>query len=432
MGLIDFVLGRRAGATASPSRVRQTLVRGRWYRVFSRVSESFIQAARAGAEPGQSPQVAAQDAVSSALTTVGFDVRTSTEDPFKLGTWTSIARWSLGNSATKDPPEVTIFQVQEVEAPPDVLPRVSPEETGLDAGMTPGMVAVVRHAMENEHDPRRLDGMARSFDVDYPVSAAVLRNKARIEGYARVNNARVCGRFGSGPNQAYFGAILHEMGEAPRYVLSELERAVSGPALGYRARGGFHEHAPVLAVTDGLLSPDEESEIAFSPSMLRNVDAEPRDLVLGFGETCRALSHDPELANDPGALAQALAPCDVAFRPEVVALAAAAFMPLGAGFGLVRPEISVACLPEGPRPVPRSALQLAHALERPEGSLVDMPRELSGEMKDLRAAAAQGDPEATRALYEVKRARRLLDRQAWVDHVERTQRAERAQARRNG
>lgn len=430
MSFLDRLLDRRPNS-ATPSRMRDALVRGRWYRVFSRVDERFVQDARASAEPGQSPQVAAQDAVSSALTTVGFDVRTSTEDPFKLGTWTSIARWSIGSGVAKDPPGVAIFQVQAVEDPPDVVPRVSPDETGLDAGMTPGLVSVVRHALENEHDPRRIDGMARSFDVDYPVSAAVLRNKARVEGYARVNNARVCGRYGSGPNQAYFGAVLHDMGEEARFTLAELERSVSGPALGFRARGGFREHAPVLAVTDGFLGPDEDGEIAFDASLVRQIDADPRDIVLGFGETCRVLSIEPDLASDPNALAAALADCDVRFTPQVVGLAAAAFLPLGAGLSLVRPEVSVPCLPEGPRPVPRGALQLAHALERPEGSLVDMPRELSKEMRELRAAGAAGDPEAVRALYETKRARRLLDRQAWVDHVERTQKAETKQARRS-
>lgn len=377
-------------------------VRGSACRVSLDVDPRWVQTARSSAGAG-SGQDRAQRAVAAALSKMGAgEVLLVTQDPTSERIWSAITSRSPSRAA--GPVRVTLTEA--VDHPGAAPRRFS--DVSLDHGLTQDDADAIGRALSTESDPKRLEGLARSFDQDFPVAASALRCKSRLETLARIQN-RV--------------RRIHETTPLPIGA-----RALSG-ALGRIARsvgapGSFALYDPVFAsaaqaMPDRAVERGKRSTIA--RMLMQRTTSDASRVADGFGFACAELSARPELCGlAPSKLSEA-----TRVEPLPAALALASCQPEGPGLLLVDAETSRRVLAHGPRPVSHGALQMAHAMMRPEGSLVDSPRTLSKDLGELERGARRGDPQALRARAEVGRARRLLDRQSWIGWYKRQAAAER-------
>lgn len=370
------------------------------HRVTLDVDPSWAESARTRPDGvASSGQARAERALSRELAGMGAgEVFLVTQDPSSPThrVWSALTARSP-RSSSRGP--VRVVSVEDVEAPGPV-PTLFRSES-LDHGLTRDDAAAIGRAVATENDPKRLEGLARSYDCDFPVAASVLRCKSRLETLARIHNAPV-GR----------AKIAGRTSPVPRGARA-LVGALSAAARELGAPGAFASYDAVFAEMPAVF-PDKGAEqgkrAAIGQMLLRRATLEPVGLADGFGFGCAQLSSRPELCKlPPSALGEA-----TKIGEESAALALSAARPEGPGLMLVDPAISRVVLAHGPRPVSRGALQMAHAMMRPEGSLVDSPRSLSKDLRELGAAANRGDAMALKARAEVERARRLLDRQNWI------------------
>lgn len=422
MGIFSEAL-QALGFSKSPSAVANdaaqgVLTPGHFYRVWATVDEKYVTGIY-DAAPESFGQTAVQEQLALDLVALGFShALLVTQDPSDAMVWTFLASWQptspglLTPTANAGPIHFTRFDA--VETPQRTSPAV--DVPSLDAGLSQDDLYVLHDSLCHDNDPKRLAGLARCFDEDFPLAGALLRNKARLEDLSRRVNletgpARVEGRENgsfllSPPAEAVLEAVQESVRDLPG-VAEQTEESYADvfQTLAWTPPAEAHAHGQ-----DALFR--VEPELAQIPEAERAV---------AFGKLITLLSRTPSLArvDKVSGLVE-----KTGLPRSLVAAAVAAAQDLGHGIALFDPEAVRALRPTGPRPVSHGALKMAHAVLRPEGSLAAAPMELSSVLTDLEKSVKEGDPMAIKADEALKRARRLLDRQNWTAWTRRYRAAE--------
>ena len=82
-------------------------------------------------------------------------------------------------------------------------------------------------------------------------------------------------------------------------------------------------------------------------------------------------------------------------------------------------------LPDGPKPVSPSALLLVDASTRPGRSVTDDTEAAKARVLQITDGAKRGDPDAVRALDELRRAQQAVNRQKWTESLARIEQGQR-------
>ena len=85
-------------------------------------------------------------------------------------------------------------------------------------------------------------------------------------------------------------------------------------------------------------------------------------------------------------------------------------------------------LPDGPKPVSPSALLLVDASTRPGRSVTDDTEAAKARVLQITDGAKRGDPDAVRALDELRRAQQAVNRQKWTESLARIEQGQRDSA----
>jgi hypothetical protein len=391
------------------------LLRGHFYRVWAKVDELYVNHVYESAPPPLG-QTTVQEQLANDLSALGFaHAALVVQDPSDPEVWTFLARW-MGTESAKPPSEagpIRFTRFDPVEEPAPLSPRV--DVPSLDVGLTEDNLYGIRYALAHDDDPKRLAGLARSFDEDFPIAASLLRNKARLEDLNRCVNRE------TGPVRVAerSNGTLSPLSSTDHSTLDTLKAAAHDVDAG--------EHLDIYANvfnTLGWTAPEHAVEhgqgllFTLEPQLAGLPAAEREE---GFGKIVTLLSRTPSLAtvkNIPSLVEKTGLPT------ALVAAGVATVAHHGHGLVTLDPEIVRAMQPQGPRPVSVGALKMAFAVLRPEGSLAAAPTELGDVLSDLHKAVRSGDAFAIKADESLKRARRSLDRQNWVAWYKRYHAAE--------
>jgi len=396
---------------------RGILTPGRFYRVTAKVDELYVNHVYESA-PLTLGQITVQEQLAIDLAKVGFDhALLVVQDPSDPSVWTFLARWMATGDAGSSPPKIagpiTFLRFEPVEEPIQGSPQIN--IPSLDVGLTEDNLYTLHHALCHDNDPKRLVGLAGAFDEDFPISASLLRNKARLEDLIRVVNRE------TGPVRVEerLNGTLSPLSSPDHDTLSALQAASRD------VDGGEH-----LAIYTNVFhtlgwSPPSEAE-DHGHAALDAVEHEMRDVPdlereAGFSKIVTLLSRTPSLAT----VDQVSSLVEKTGLPRsIVAAGVAAVAHHGHGLVTLDPEIVRAMRPRGSRPVSPGAIKMAFAVLRPEGSLAAAPSDLGDVLTDLKKSVKAGDPFAIKAEESLKRARRVLDRQNWAAWYRRYQAAE--------
>ena len=93
---------------------------------------------------------------------------------------------------------------------------------------------------------------------------------------------------------------------------------------------------------------------------------------------------------------------------------------------LVNADVVRRLLPLPPKPVSSSAVSMISAMSRPGRTLVENPLVAKDRLSQVKEAVKEGDPDAKKAIEELKRASKLLERRKWVEQYKRLLTAEKS------
>lgn len=404
------------GFSKSPSAVAVDardgiLTPGHFYRVWADIDQRYVEGIY-DAAPETFGQTATQEQLALDLVKLGFaHALLVVQDPSDAKVWTFLAQWSPKDPRHTSPISegpIHFTRFDAVEAPTRASPLI--DLLSLDAGLSEDDLYVAHCALVSDNDPKRLAGLARCFDEDFPILASILRNKARLENLNR------CVNLETGPirvDEREAGA-LSPMSSIEHPTLDALKASAQDLDLGE----AFDLYANVFQVLDwtppvaaGLRGQD--ALFALEPELDQIA---PEERALGFGKMLTLLSRTPSLAREKNLASLT----ERTGLPRALVVAGiAAVSDHGHGIATFDPAMVRALRPKGPRPVSHGALKMAHAILRPEGSLAAAPAELSDVLGDLQKSVRKGDPFAIKAEESLKRARRYLDRQNWTAWTQR-------------
>lgn len=387
----------------------QAPVPGGFYRAILDVDPDFVDAAQRGI-PAAFAQRAAQAMLADVLVDAGFDdVHVAMQDPSNRRTWSALGHWGKSPAVGAFPPGVALVGMRPIDEP---KLSTTTKLDGLDHGLTDDEVAALRFALTVETDPRRLDGFACTFDVEFPVASALLHTKSRLETLSRLTN-RAAGivRVGS--------RVL-----SPRLARARIEGCAFGDVFGAIADPGPEvvrtltiASAPVgveQSAWDGYL-PVFEALTGWLPaaSVLETATMPPGDPML-VARSIACLVDQPALLTAPiSDLPMLLGP---GVTDAITRAALGAVHNLGNGLVLVRPDAANALVAPHRPHVSTSALQAASAQIRPEQAGVADPGGLGARLAQL---GADGSAEAEKARESLSRAQRAIDRQNWIEWYKR-------------
>jgi hypothetical protein len=409
------------GFSKSPSAIAieargGVLTPGQYYRVWANVDETYVTGIY-DAAPATFGQTAVQEHLAADLVKLGFlHPLLVVQDPSDAKVWTFLSQWQPVDPRHTSPVDVGAIhftRFDPVEEPSRVSPLV--DVPSLDAGLSEDDLYVVRRVLQTDNDPKRLAGLARCFDEDFPIVASILRNKARLENLSRCVNLEI------GPVRVdeRVTGTLSPLSAIDHPSLDAIKDSARDLDLG-ECLDLYSNVFQILDWTPPQVAQDHGHDdlFAFEPE-LQAIPANERET--GFCKMLTLLSRTPDLADAKNIP-------DLAKKTDLpralVAAGIAAVSSHGHGLVTLDPAMVRALRPRGPRPVSLGALKMAHAILRPEGSLAAAPAELSDVLTDLNKAVRRGDPMAIKAEESLKRARRFLDRQNWTAWVRRYEEAE--------
>jgi hypothetical protein len=373
------------------------LEKGKFYRVWARVDPAFADSLSRGLS-GENAQKRVQAELVREVEALGFH-RTllATQDPSDPRVWSFLSYWRAPGKGSN---RLENWSAERVEEP--FLEGASPVRIdGLDRGMSRDLFDAVRWGLARENDPKRLEGFARTLDIDYPIAASLIRAKGRLETMNRSANRR-----------AHEVSVSGTPSSIDAFAPLRDASAVIGGE--YAAVWGKYERLEAISGWKEPGNPD----YAFAERLASRAESEfPRHVVDdGFGKVIAAVTQEPRLLK--------LSAVDLSRELEVpvpvTTLGLMAMRGLGNGIVTVDAQICGRVLPEGPRPVSNSALRVAHAVLRPEGSQIASPRAIARRLHTLNGQIASGARDAKLAENSLERARRMLERQNWIEWYRRS------------
>lgn len=396
-----FSRAPRAPSMGRVGRFAGRLRKGEFYRVWARVSPAYVDHLVKGVGADEA-QREAQQKLTRDIERMGFErTKLATQDPSDKQIWTFLTYWGSPDAEVFDSDIIKLYQLQSVQEPvTSGQERVS--VSGLDRGMSRDLFDAVRWSLARENDPKRLEGFARTLDCDYPVSAGLVRAKAKLESLSRTTN-----RF---TNDMLVSGASHPMLDA----FAPLRDASEG--MGHENAAMWRKYEKLEGIR-GWRAP-VATNYEFAEKLIVGLEKRySRDEIQdGFGKTVGAVSQEPQLLRmSASGLAKEL---DVPLAITAVGLMA--LRPIGNGVVTVDPVIGARVLPEGPRPVSHSALRVAHAVLRPEGSQIASPRAIARRLHTLNGQVSAGLRDAKKAETSLDRAKRVLERQNWIEWYRRS------------
>lgn len=185
LGALGVLAVTRSAAPTFPepsktARFGGYLRKGQLYRVWAKADPGYTARFR-GLRPGADQQRALAADLSAWVEKSGFSpVVLATQDPSDGSVWSFIARWGLSSSEAFDQGPLRLYQIQEVDEPPQTMvPPIDPPES-LDAGLLLDEISAIRYALAKDDDTRHLTGFASVLAPEFPISAGLLRAKSAI------------------------------------------------------------------------------------------------------------------------------------------------------------------------------------------------------------------------------------------------------------
>lgn len=377
-----FALTRKHPSSSVGKLARVSLPRG-MVRLRIRVPLTTQRQLSAMAKPPTTPEAHLTACLKRVVSDVApARVLLAAHDPTDPETWSFI----LESSGGKLKAPLAVVSMEQVEVP-RVDTRIFRHDE-LDERMTNDEATTVLYALRHDDNPKHLGGLAFTLEDDYPISAALLRAKARLQ------TLRMAARRKSGPL-------------APMPELEKAFKALDIPLEPY-------EHARMSLVGYKMpfkIVPAPEGAVEKFKS-IENDDT--------IGDLNRVLG---AFSRDPKKLGQKSDEVGTAMRVSPITVDAARSMVqvMPGMVVLIDPSKRKLIRPLTRKPLTMAALQLAHSTRRPILSGVARPEAIKARYNQIGQDKAKGDKDAAEAQALLDRADKALSLRQWIEWYKRIQ-----------